>query len=324
MPFRNITSRIRRLYHTVPTATREWLGSAGKIGLVVFAAYLVVGGLLAIPVYRGTENWFTLFLERLYPYPAMSVRGTVIPLDRYRAEVAARTTYAATHNLTSSDAETRQFVIDQLVSRALFAQELERAGIVVTEGDVDQKLQEIYDQIGGKDKLAKFLQQNYGNQATLSQFRIWIRESLVEAAVKQQLLTHAKVRHILIAVPEGADQKAIDAARAKAVDIRGKIGSVEQFGDIAREYSEDIASRDKGGELGTTARGDSEPVFSAAFEDALFTLPVGQISDPVQSKYGWHLIVVDVREGNVDLSAPELLEKLRSEGRVRVFVKAEY
>jgi parvulin-like peptidyl-prolyl isomerase len=188
----------------------------------------------------------------------------------------------------------------------------------------NKKLQEIYDQVGGKDKLAKFLQQNYGDGATLSQFRTWIQESLVESAVKQQLLTHVTLRHILVAVPDDANQATIDSTRTKALDIKGKITSTDQFGAVAKEFSEDIASRDKGGELGTTARGDTEPIFSADFEQAIFTLPVGQVSDPIRSKYGWHIVVVESREGSVDLSAPQLLEKLKKEGSVRVFVRAKY
>jgi peptidyl-prolyl cis-trans isomerase C len=323
-PLSNLSTRLRRLYHILPGSTREWTQRVLKTIGIVVVIYIIVGALMAIPIYRGTQNALTKTAEWLYPYPAMNINGTVISLHRYRIEVESRQTYATTHNLVSSDEETRQFVIDQLVSRTLYAQELTKNSIVITDGDVDQKLQEIYDQVGGKDKLQTYLEQNYGPQTTLDEFRTWVKESLVEAAVKKQLLVHATVRHILVAIPEGADQATIDAAKAKLLDIKSKIASPDQFGDVAKQYSEDIASKDKGGELGTTPRGDSEPVFSADFENAIFSLPIGQISDPVLSKYGWHLILVESRSGTLDVSAPQLLEKLKSEGHVRIFVKAKY
>ncbi|HSI20865.1 MAG TPA: peptidylprolyl isomerase [Verrucomicrobiae bacterium] len=322
--FHSLTTRARRLYQTLTPSTRDWVARTLKWAVSLFALYVVVGGLMAIPVYRGTENWVTRIAESIFPYPAMSIEGTVIPLSRYRTEVAARQTYANTHSLPNSVEETRQFVIDQLVSRSLYAKELEKSNILITDGDVDQKLNEIYEQVGGKDKLAKYLQQNYGDQASLAQFRLWVKESLVEAAVKKQLLTHVTVRHILVAVPEDANQATVDTARAKALDIKSKIASVDQFGAIAKEYSEDIASKDKGGELGTTARGDVSPVFSEDFEKAAFSIPVGEISTPVRSKYGWHILLVESREGTVDMNAPQLLEKLKSENSVRLFVKAKY
>jgi peptidyl-prolyl cis-trans isomerase C len=323
-PLISFGTRSRRLYHALPSTTRYILHRALKVAVGVIVTYIAIGLLMAIPIYRGSENWTTKVTEHFYPYPAMNVNGTIISLKRYRSEVMARQTYASSHNLGSTDEQARQFVIDQLVSRTLYSQELARNKITITDGDVDQKLQDIYTQVGGQDKLITFLNQNYGDQTTLDQFRTWVKESLIEAAVKQQLLVHVTVRHILIAVPTDASQPIIDAAKAKLLDIKSKIPNANAFGDIAKQYSEDIASKDKGGELGKTARGDSDPIFSADFEQAIFTLPVNQISDPIRSKYGWHLVLVESHEGTIDSSAPQLLEKLKSEGGVRVFVKAKY
>lgn len=320
-PFRNLRTRGTRLYHILPPGIREVVNRAFKIVLLVLAVYVVGGLLLMIPVYRGVENRFTLAVEKLYPYPAMSVNSTVVSLKRYRAEVQARKTYAATHGLTSTDAETRQFVRDQLVHHVLYAQALDEAGIVITEGDVDKKLEEIYEQVGGKDKLAKFLQQNYGDSTDLAMFRTWIKESLDESAVKEQLLVHASVRHILVSVPEGSDDKTVAAALEQAKEVKGRITTPDLFGDIAKQYSDDIASRDKGGELGTTPRGDTEPVFSADFEQAVFSQELHTISDPIRSKYGWHLVLVESRAGSIDKSGKQLLEQLKQEGKIRIWVK---
>jgi peptidyl-prolyl cis-trans isomerase C len=322
--FRNLTTRLRRLYLQLPEPVRGHSRIVLGITLSLVALYVASGALLAIPIYRGTESKFVRTVEQIYPFPAMSINGTLISMERYRSEVAARQAYAETHGLENSEEEIRQFVIDQLVARTLFAQELAKNNIIITDGDVNLKLQEIYDQVGGEEKLAKFLQQNYGSAANLAMFRAWIRESLVEAAIKKQLLTHVSVRHILIAVPENADDRAVENALAKSRDVRGRISSAEQFAAIAKDFSEDIASRDKGGLLGTTARGDDEPIFSPAFEQAIFSLQVSEISEPIRSRYGWHIVMVESREGAIDMSADQLLEVLKREGSVKVWVKAAY
>jgi peptidyl-prolyl cis-trans isomerase D len=103
-----------------------------------------------------------------------------------------------------------------------------------------------------------------------------------------------KVRHILIKTPTpGADgkvdQKAVDAAKAKAEDILQKIKAGGNFADLAKKNSEDPGSAPAGGELGWIGRGRTVP----EFEKTAFSLPVGQTSGLVQSSYGFHIIQVE-------------------------------
>ncbi|WP_237068259.1 SurA N-terminal domain-containing protein [Microbulbifer guangxiensis] len=69
-------------------------------------------------------------------------------------------------------------------------------------------------------------------------------------------------------------------------EIQGKLAAGEDFAELAKSYSDDFGSRDQGGDLGFTS-GD---VFPEAFEDALAALEVGQVSAPVQTESGTHLI----------------------------------
>jgi hypothetical protein len=287
---------------------------------VVLGIYLLIGLIGAIPIYRGVQNRFTQTLERFYPYPAMVVDGTVVSLHRYRVEIEARQTYAELHNLASTPEETSVFVRDQLVSRILYRSELAAHSIKVSQGDVNTKMDAVYEQVGGRDKLLLYLQQNYGHNVGLAEFRTWIEESLVESAVKQQLLIYASVRHILIAVPQDADEATVASAKAKALDIRSKITAPDQFGVIAKDYSEDIASRDKEGSMGFTTRGEAAPKFSSEFEDSVFSLALNTPSEPVRSRYGWHILMIPERGGSIDLSAEQLITKLKGEKRVRVFI----
>ena len=81
-------------------------------------------------------------------------------------------------------------------------------------------------------------------------------------------------------------------ALAKALEIRQKILQGADFADLARTDSDDMGSSSKGGDLGFLKRGQTVP----SFEDAAFALPTGQLSQPVKTPYGYHLIKVEERK----------------------------
>src|SRR5215467_12316912 len=104
------------------------------------------------------------------------------------------------------------------------------------------------------------------------------------------------VRHILIKTPPAGtdgkvDQKAVDAARAKAEDVLKQLKAGGDFGALAKKYSEDTTAKE-GGSLGWIGRGRTVP----EFEKAAFSLPKGSTSDLVQSSYGFHIIHVDDKQ----------------------------
>ena len=120
-------------------------------------------------------------------------------------------------------------------------------------------------------------------------------------------------RHILVASEEEA-KKVIE-----------RLNNGEDFGALARELSQDTASGAKGGDLGWFGKG----AMVAPFEEAAFALKVGEISAPVQSAFGWHVIQVIARQNQpLDASAyknardkafQDFLLKLRDEYKVQTF-----
>ena len=102
----------------------------------------------------------------------------------------------------------------------------------------------------------------------------------------------AKVSIIIIPrVVTAADSAAI---RARAVALRSRILSGEKFEDVARAESADSVSAVNGGSLGRSAKGR----FVAPFETAAYALKVGEISQPVLTPFGYHIIKVDERKGD--------------------------
>ena len=86
-------------------------------------------------------------------------------------------------------------------------------------------------------------------------------------------------------------QKDTMDARNKAVALVERIKGGEDFGDLAKEFSADPATAEKGGDLGFLHRGE----MLSAIEDAAFSMAAGELSDPILTPRGWHIIRVDER-----------------------------
>lgn len=111
---------------------------------------------------------------------------------------------------------------------------------------------------------------------------------LEEIRGTDQIVTQTKARHILVKPSEIMTD---DQARDLVAELRSRALAGEDFGDLAREYSEDIGSAQEGGELGWTMPGQMVP----AFETAMAETAVDQISQPVRTQFGWHIIKVEGR-----------------------------
>jgi peptidyl-prolyl cis-trans isomerase D len=107
-----------------------------------------------------------------------------------------------------------------------------------------------------------------------------------------QVKEQVKVRHILIAVPAGADAKTDAAAKAKAEDILKQIKAGGNFADLASKNSDDPGSKTQGGELGWLDRGKTVP----EFDKEAFTLAPGQTSDLVKTQFGYHILQVEEKK----------------------------
>lgn len=105
---------------------------------------------------------------------------------------------------------------------------------------------------------------------------------------QQTVVTENQVRHILIGTnPNRNDEQ----AEALAEDIRQRIAGGESFAELAQQYSDDDGSALDGGELGWVRPGQMVP----AFEDAVSDMNVGELSQPVRSRFGYHVIELEDR-----------------------------
>jgi peptidyl-prolyl cis-trans isomerase D len=116
--------------------------------------------------------------------------------------------------------------------------------------------------------------------------KVTVKDEDLQAAYQKEIANLAEQRraaHILIEV----NDKTTDAqAKAKLEEIQARLAKGEDFAALAKEFSQDPGSSSKGGDLGYAGKG----VYDPAFEDALYALNKDQVSAPVRSQFGWHLI----------------------------------
>lgn len=139
---------------------------------------------------------------------------------------------------------------------------------------VDEQVKVEYIELKAADYLAEAKQQ--------------ITQEDIEVAYNEFVSTkaHDEERHAAHILVEITDDQNDAAAKKKIEEALAKIESGESFSTVAKEYSDDIGSSELGGDLGWAKRGD----FVGPFEDALYQLEVDEVSKPIQSEFGYHII----------------------------------
>lgn len=186
--------------------------------------------------------------------------------------------------------------LDNMILSRLVNQEAARAGVQVTDAEFEAELAKVKASFGGDMAYEQTLRQYFGmNDA---QFRDYLRMQMTATRVLEKQLTpddatlkqhfdeqqssaetrQIMARHILVATEE------------EARDIKAQLDAGADFAALAKEKSTDTGSAQNGGDLGMFGKG----AMVEAFENAAFALGDGQISEPVQSSYGWHIIQVNI------------------------------
>ncbi|HKM37331.1 MAG TPA: SurA N-terminal domain-containing protein [Thiopseudomonas sp.] len=132
------------------------------------------------------------------------------------------------------------------------------------------------------------------------------------------LAEQRRAAHILIEI---SDDVSDEQARAKADEAIARINAGETFASVATELSDDVGSAQQGGDLGFATQGVYEP----EFEDVLYALKQDQISEPVRTDYGWHVIqLLDVEEADIpsfDSLKDKLAQSLKAQEVEQRFVE---
>ncbi len=124
--------------------------------------------------------------------------------------------------------------------------------------------------------------------------------------LRDRISERIRARHILVKVPAGAAMTEKSKALKQAKDIKKELDAGGDFSELAMKHSEDTASAKMGGDLGYFIRGWMVP----AFEKSAFALPIGQVSEPVETEFGYHIIMVEEKRAATKLKYKDVQEDL--------------
>ena len=242
--------------------------------------------------------------------PPVSVNGVPITGQDIQQEAAIIAANAQERNLKWTEKQIMDFrdeIVHTLIDRELLYQKAQQRNIKIRSPWVERALQELKMEIGGAAAYDTYLKKTGLDEEHL---RERIRKGLiVKRLLHRDILRRIKVseaemqaffhrypdyfirkdeirvRQIFIAFPDGADISARGEALLRIQSIQDRLRRGENFAALALEYSQD-PSRSRGGDLGYLERGQ----MVASFADAAFALEPGQVSDIVETRFGYHLI----------------------------------
>jgi len=208
---------------------------------------------------------------------------------------------------TSEYQSLRTQAVAFLVQREEYAREADKLGVEITDAQIQKKIDEVRKQYFGGDQ-KKFEQGLKEQSYSIAALRQDARADLVNAGIYKDITADVKVsdgeaqqyydqnidryrvadsrevRHILVKTKTEADK------------LRGELENGADFAALAKQHSEDPGSKEQGGKL-TVSKGQTVE----AFDKAAFSLDTNEISEPVKTQYGYHIIqpLSDVKKGSV-------------------------
>ncbi|PIW36364.1 MAG: hypothetical protein COW24_05875, partial [Candidatus Kerfeldbacteria bacterium CG15_BIG_FIL_POST_REV_8_21_14_020_45_12] len=276
-------------------AMKKMVMTAVLVILGVLFLGLGLGGYWLVYKYSG-EHPAQRWIASTLPLSLAKVNGQAVTIDEYLYNLDSSTKFLqsdAFQELGLGDSITQDDLVDleyqRLINKAILEQYAKTQDVSVSSEEIDKYFdEEILPQAeGGLDEVTQVFEDSYG--WTVDEFK---QNIAGEVLLRQKLSDKLS-----------SDEGMSAEAEQKAKEVRAEIDANPErsFADFATEYSEDPGSASAGGSLGSFAKG----VMVAEFEDAAFGLEVGQVSEPIKTAYGYHIIKVTAKDeaaGTVEAS----------------------
>jgi parvulin-like peptidyl-prolyl isomerase len=262
----------------------------------------------------------------------IKVNGQVIPEEAVQFEFERLVRFYTEHGWSREQVkenlpELVQRAQEQAVGAKLLLDEAARLDITVSEAEVDKQIEGIVEQVGGQEAFARALETQHTTEA---RFREQMRQGKrvdklvaqatagtdepTEADIEDYFAGHkaefAKgervlAQHILI-TPDGDSDHAKEEARDKIAAILGRVRGGKSFSDEAAAHSM-CPSGESGGSLGWFGRGMMVP----EFDQAVFAMKVGEVSDIIETGFGYHIIHKTDEEAGGEAEFDDVREQIR-------------
>jgi len=223
-------------------------------------------------------------------------------------------------------------VLEQFITEKLLAAEVKLVGVRVSEEDVNHYIEQIKEKnrLGDEELQAALGQEGISVEKYRASIRAELEKSeIISRQVRKRVnitsedveryyrsnparyMTQERVRlrHILFVLPERASPEREKEVIAKALEVRSRALAGEDFGELARSHTEG-AGASAGGEIGWVTRGS---LLGEIEEVAFNKLSLGEVSQPVRTSLGVHLIKLEARDPRRALPLSEVAGKIKEE-----------
>jgi len=259
------------------------------------------------------------------------VNGSAITraeLDRLMASAQGRLSRAGKGLSGSQLTEMKKQALENLIDRELLYQESQRQGIKVDEAVINEEIDALKKRFPSEAEMKKslarmklsetFMRSQFTQERAIQQLidkefgqKVTVADKDVKAYYDKtpdffKQPEQVQARHILIKVDLQADQTARAEARKKLENVQQKLHKGGDFAALAKEFSQCPSSAD-GGNLGSFKRGQ----MVKPFEEAAFALKPGEVSDIVETKFGYHLIEVTDKQPETTISYEDVKDRLK-------------
>ncbi|MBU2538775.1 MAG: peptidylprolyl isomerase [Proteobacteria bacterium] len=221
----------------------------------------------------------------------------------------------------------RESVLEKMIKLELLSQESKKAGVSVSATDIENELKgykkgfaddksfakalgeagiteaELRKQIGKNLTIQKFIDTKFKGKAQVTEQEAKDFYNNNQDKFAQPEMAHA--RHILITAKETESKADKDRKRAKLVQIKKQLKDGADFAELAKQFS-DCPSKERGGDLGFFPRGQ----MVKPFEQAVFKMMPGDVSDVVETEFGYHLIKLEEKKPAKTVSFDEAKAKI--------------
>jgi len=248
---------------------------------------------------------------KIVPYPAGFVGLSYIPLADFEFQKGLVLHFYKTTGMALEDeAALNHQIMDRLIEQILIDRALRKQNITISKQDVENEYKTIIESNQGEENTKNMLEMLYG--VSLGQFKSLIKDKLKIEKFRNDILASAKVSLIVIK----------DENRAN--DVLKQLKEGGDFAELAKKYSEDELSRDKGGDIGFVSRGGIifDKPMTPEIENAIFSLEENTLPEaPLKTEVGFVIFKVTEKKGTINKSYSQWLEEQKSQTKIIKFIE---
>lgn len=299
-----VKEKLLTLWYWIKIRTSRRLVYA--IGLILLVVYISMAVTLGYQILaNGRKDIFAKKAIKVFPIPVAYVGNNFIFAGDYFSRLALIEKYNTASNQTVEDTKK---VETEIIEKVIFTESLRQLAyknkISLSQKEIDAEYEKIISTLPDPSKASEEIMNLYG--LTVPEFKQFVSEIALENKVLSEKLASYNFAHIMI-TDEGTANEVLKKAQAG-----------DDFGELAKKYSEDKYTRESGGELGFIDRDTVNQALGKEFEEVAFGITEnGKVADRLaKTTYGFHVIKLIEKKGEINIGLIDWVNEYKSKIKV--------